>query len=303
VEYILVPAFSRDSYQVTYYNYPMPYQILFFGSFGEYSVSVLNALLKAKSYQLSAVITTPPSPKGRHLHLTPNEVQDYSKKNNIPVYTPDNLHSFTLQLSRPDFLVVAGYGKLIPQTWLDLPKIMAVNMHPSLLPDYAGRCPAEWAILNGETETGVTLIQMTEKFDSGPILAQEKLPISPNDTRLTLYTKLFDLGAKMLIDILPQIAAGLITPRPQILNSQFSIRNSRYARQITRQDGFISWEDFGNSLKIENLKLKIGRMHRAFCDWPGVWTINPEGKRLKLISLSPQVLVQPEGKSPIPWPL
>jgi len=286
----------------------MPYQIIFFGSFGNCSVSILDSLLKAKSFKLQAVITTPPAPKGRHLHITPNEVQVYSEKHNIPCYPLEKLEP-VLQLET-DFIIVSGYGKLIPKPWLDLPKIMAVNMHPSLLPQYPGRCPAEWAILNGETETGVTLIQMTEKFDAGPILVQEKIAIQPDDTRLTLYTKLFDLGAKMLIDTLPQLASGSIHPSSKsIVNRPSSII---YAKQITRQDGFLPWNEFfqvisniqnsiPNKLNIEHWTLDIERKLKAFAGWPGVWTINPDGKRIKLISLEPQILIQEESKSPTPW--
>ena len=159
--------------------------IVFFGSFGNYSVIVLDKLLRSSIYHLASVITTPPAPKGRHLKLTKTEVQIYAETHNIPIFAPPSLDSLPA-ISKPDFIVVAGYGKLLSPAWLEFPKVMAVNMHPSLLPAYPGRCPAEWAILRGETETGVTLIQMTEKFDAGPILAQEKLPISRDDTRLTL---------------------------------------------------------------------------------------------------------------------
>ncbi len=279
------------------------FSLVFFGSFGSFSVHILDALLHTTSYELQAVITSPPAPKGRHLTLTKNETQIYAEQHNIPLLSLDQLPSI-----RPDFLVVAGFGRLIPQNWLEVPKIMAVNMHPSLLPDYAGRCPAEWAILNGESQTGVTLIKMTAKFDAGPILAQEKISISPDETRLTLYTKLYDLGAKMLIDTLPKIAKGEITPEIYLSSNpspNLGEGNKRgevfYARQIVRQDGFIEFEKFKNCLDIRNSCLEIERKHKAFAGWPGVWTINPQGKRIKLISISPQFIIQIEGKSPTLW--
>lgn len=275
----------------------MAYQVIFFGSFGDFSVSVLDRLHQDKNYEMSAVVTTAPAPKGRHLHLSKNETQDYSEKHNIRCYPLKTLSQIPSELvqNRPDFIVVAGYGQLIPKSWLDLPKIMSINMHPSLLPDYPGRCPAEWAILNGESETGVTIIQMNEKFDTGPILAQEKIPIDPDDTRLTLYTKLFDLGARMLIKQLPKIAQGDIRHKSQITN----LKSNFYARQITRQDGFIPWDEFNN--QITNHKSQISTKHRAFAGWPGVWTTNSEGKRIKLIAQKPQVLIQEEGQNPKPW--
>lgn len=250
--------------------------VVFFGSFGKYSVIVLDKLLASKIYHLVSVITTPPAPKGRHLKVTKTEVQMYAESHNIPVYTPQTLEAIP-DIPKPDFIIVAGYGKLLPPSWLAFPKTMAINLHPSLLPAYPGRCPAEWAILRGETETGVTLIQMTEKFDAGPILVQEKVPITPDDTRLTLYEKLFTLGADLLVTTLPQIASGQITPKPQTINSQLSTVNF-YAKQITRQDGFIPWEEYQS--QIQNPKSPLYTKSRAFAGWPGVWTLDPGSSRV-----------------------
>jgi methionyl-tRNA formyltransferase len=277
----------------------MNLQVVFFGSFQNFSVQVLDALLKTNDFRLIATVTTPPAPKGRHLHLTPNETQTYSEKHSIPCFALNTLNEIPSEISHhpPDFLVVAGYGKLIPAPWLSLPKIMAVNLHQSLLPAYSGRCPAEWAILNGEIQTGVTLIKMTAKFDAGPILAQRPLPISPDDTRLTLYKKLYDLGAELLIATLPQITSGQIQPRPQFTSDQrLKTKDYFYARQITRQDGFISWNEFNLQLTTHNPQLE--QKLKAFAGWPGVWTTNPAGQRIKLIAVKPQVLIQEEGQNP-----
>jgi len=265
-------------------------QIVFFGSFQEYSVIVLEKLLITNHYTLVTVVTPPPAPAGRHLQLKPTAVQLFAEKHNIPVFTPENLGKpppFS-----PDFVVVAGYAKLLPPTWLDLPKIMAVNLHPSLLPAYRGPNPAEWAILNGETETGVTLIKMSAQFDTGEILTQKSLSIDPHDTRLSLYNKLYHIGAGLLVETLPQIASGEIVPVSQIssLNSHLP-----YARRITRRDGFVEFEKFKNFLELGAYELEITRKLKAFAGWPGVWTINPTGKRIKLVSLEP-LLIQVEGK-------
>jgi len=267
-------------------------QIIFFGSFQNFSVQVLDALFK--NFRVIAIITSPPAPKGRHLHLAKNEVQIYSENHNLACYPLETLKEIPSDISQnpPDFIVVAGYGKLLPESWLNLPKVMAVNLHPSLLPRYAGRCPAEWVILNGESQTGITLIQMTKDFDAGPILVQKSLAIDPDDTRLTLYRKLFDLGAETLIKSLPLIVSGRIKPHPQPPEDRFN------ARQITRQDGFVPWDEFRKSLTTSPSALSIKL--RAFSGWPGAWTTDPEGKRLKLVSLSPP-MVQFEGKTPIPW--
>jgi methionyl-tRNA formyltransferase len=296
----------RDYILSNSYNQHMKISLVFFGSFQSYSVQVLDKLLHSPGFEILAVITTPPAPKGRHLHLAKTEVQNYSEYHNIPCFPLETLDDKSLETLRqsfkslPDFLVVAGYGKLIPTAWLTLPKIMAVNPHQSLLPFYPGRCPAEWAILNGETETGVTLIQMNPKFDAGDILAQKTLPITPDDNRQTLYQKLYDLSADLLVSTLPFIVSGQVKPQPQPIGKYF------YARQITRQDGFIPYLDFQNFLQhLQNERAqpdagkdraastrdceceKIKRKFRAFEGWPGVWTTNPEGKRVKLISINP----------------
>jgi len=287
-------------------------RIVFFGSFQRYSVHVLAELVKHVS--VTAVITTPPKPAGRHMELTPTPVQEYAQAHRIPTYPLESLSAIPKKLDRPDFLVVAGYGKLIPAVWLDFPKMMAINMHPSLLPAYRGAFPAEWAILNGEKETGVTLVKMSLEFDKGEILVQQAIPITLGDSRETLYAKLYNLGAKLLIETLPKIARGEITPRPQPAGEFF------YARRLTREDGFESWEAIQQAFADARQAERIDRKFRALKPWPGLWTeveltrthhaVGWKPKtRLKILScrLSPFTrrlslqTVQLEGKHPIPF--
>lgn len=249
---------------------------------------VLETLVQ--NFTVTGVITTPPAPKGRHLEVQKNETQMYSELHNIPVYPLENLINIP-DLPAPDFIVVAGFGKLIPPAWLSWPKIAAVNLHPSLLPHYRGRFPAEWAILKGESRTGVSLIKMSPEFDKGEIIAQSSLDIEPSDTKITLYQKLFSLGSQLLVTTLPQLAEAKISPVPQPEGKYF------YARNLTREDGFVPWEQFLSRIKSRDSQLD--RMLRALLPWPGVWTINPEGKRIKLLSLTPPV-IQFEGKNPQP---
>lgn len=265
--------------------------IVFFGSFQTYSVAVLKALQSACS--VTAVVTTPPKPAGRHMSLTPTKVQEYAQAHDLPVFPLASLDAIPNTMKRPDFLVVAGYGKLIPNLWLTFPTGMPVNMHPSLLPRYRGAFPAEWAILRGERETGVTLVRMSPEFDKGAMLAQVAIPIAPTDTRETLYTKLYNQGASLLIDTLPRIQKGEITPTPQPEGQYF------YAKRLAREDGFVAWNKFvaGIEEKQEELAVKL----RALTPWPGVWTTTPQGVRLKLTALSPTPMVQPEGKTPMPF--
>lgn len=253
--------------------------IIFFGSFQNYSVQVLEKLLK--HFTVTAVVTTPPKPAGRHMTLTPTPVADYARKNNLQLYELYDLSTLP-DIPRPDFLIVAGYGKLIPPAWLDFPKNMAINMHPSLLPAYRGAMPAEWAILNGEKETGATLVKMSSEFDKGGIIAQKSIPIASTDTRETLYSKLYDLGSDLLVKTLP----AKITVSPQPTGNFF------YARRLTREDGFVPWDEFQN---IQSLDRKF----RALSPWPGVWSTTPQGKRIKLISIT-HPIVQLDGKKPTP---
>ncbi len=260
------------------------HSVMFFGSFQHHSVSVLKKL--QEHFDVLEVVTVPPMPAGRNLELKPTEVESYAKSHNLPLsYLTPSSDSLV-----PDFIIVAGYGKLLPNNLLSLPKIMAINMHPSLLPNYPGRFPAEWAILNGETETGISLIKMNEKFDKGELLVQEKLTISDTDTRENLYSKLFTLGADTLVTALPKIAAGEIQPTPQP-----NIENIFNARQLTREDGFIPFNEFKSALSSKSLELT--RKWRALFPWPGVWTTDPEGKRIKLIDPYKK-LIQYEGKTP-----
>lgn len=262
------------------------HQLIFFGSFQGYSLIPLKALSTNPNFKVTAVVTTPPRPGDRgHIQQTP--VHQYCLDCHLPVFPLEDISQIPPNLDPPDFIVVAGYGKLLNDTWLNFPKVMAINAHPSLLPDYAGRFPAEWAIIRGETITGITLIKMSPRFDTGDILVQKTISIDPTDTRDSLYQKLFTLIGQTLPDTLPKI--DQITPIPQT-SAGF------YARQLTRDHGFITWNQF-TSPQQQPL---INRLFRALYPWPGVWTTTPNGKRLKIVALNP-LTVQLEGKNPVPW--
>jgi len=267
------------------------FSLVFFGSFQDYSLEVLKTLHKHPNFTIKGVISTPPRPGNRGL-IQKTAVHQYSKLKKLPLFPLENLDQIpdTLKDSSPDFLLVAGYGQLIPSPWLSLPRFEALNIHPSLLPHYPGRFPAEWAILRQETQTGVTLLKLSSRFDKGEIAAQSTIPILPTDTRKTLYQKLFRLGAKLTIDTLPKIAKGEIKFKPQPQGKYF------YARQLTRLDGFLPWDSLWKNLSSP----KISRLLRALSPWPGVWTLSPRKKRLKLLSLDPPI-VQLEGKKPVAW--
>lgn len=265
--------------------------VVFFGSFQTYSVQVLNIL--AKHFRVTAVVTTPAKPQGRHLTVVPTPVETFARSHDIPVYPLDQLEAIPKNMPKTDFFVVAGYGKRIPASWLTFPNIIAINVHASLLPHYRGVFPAEWAILRGEKETGVTLLQLSPEFDTGDILTQKSLPIHSDDTHLTIYQKLYDLGGNLLVEYLPKIAERKVSPIPQPAGTYF------YARRLTRQDGFVEWKEFEEALN--NNPNSLDRKLRALSGWPGVWTTTPKGKRLICVALRPIPIVQLEGKKPVSW--
>ena len=276
----------------------MTMQVVFFGS-SEFSVIVLEKVLSAKCQVLS-VVTTPDKPMGRHLKLTPNPVKAFAQAHNISVYTsPLSFPSPIIgEGAGGEVLgVVVAYGQILKQEVIDAFNGQIYNIHPSLLPKYRGPSPLQQQILDGLTETGVTIIKLDSEVDHGPIVAQEKSQIIPTDTTVTLGVKLFSLGANLFLKLLNN------SPLPFPSLSQREGPEVSYTKKLTRQDGFLEFEEFNNYLKIDNWKLKIDRLWRAYYPWPGIWTTTPEGKRLKLIALQPQISVQLESKTPQSWPI
>ena len=157
--------------------------VVFLGSFQHYSTLVAEALVKNDSIKVVGVVTTPPQPAGRKKVLTKTHIHEWAERQRLPVVTPQTLDSASLRQlvssfnTKVDLFVVAGYRNKLPKIWLEYPRLGAYNLHQSLLPKYRGTNPAEWAILTGEAETGVSLIRMTERFDAGPIIGQRSLRI------------------------------------------------------------------------------------------------------------------------------
>lgn len=174
-----------------------------------------------------------------------------------------------------DLVISADYGEKLPPGGL--------NLHPSLLPAYRGATPVPHQILDGLTVSGITIIKMTGEFDAGPIVAQKTVPVLPDDTSPDLLNRCFSAGANLLIKIMPDYLNNKITLKPQPEKSP-----TPYCRRLTKQDGFVTWEEFKTG--IDDKKI------RALYPWPGVWTTMPNGKILKLL---PKNLYQLEGKSPI----
>jgi methionyl-tRNA formyltransferase len=172
-------------------------------------------------------------------------------------------------------IISAAYGSKLPPGGL--------NLHPSLLPAYRGATPVPHQLLDGIKISGITIIQMADKVDAGPIVAQEIVPVRPDDTSLDLLNRCFAAGAKLLIKVLPDYLNNKITLKPQPAKSP-----TPYCRRFTKQDGFVSWDEFKCGIDERRI--------RALHPWPGVWTKLPNGKILKLL---PKNLYQIEGKQPI----
>ncbi|MEA3272416.1 MAG: methionyl-tRNA formyltransferase [Patescibacteria group bacterium] len=189
------------------------------------------------------------------------------------VFQPKNITEIP---ANTDIAVVAAYGHIIPKKILEIPKFGFLNIHPSLLPKYRGPSPIQNAILNGDKETGVSIMLLDKKMDSGPILAQKKVKINENETYETLRNRLAEIGAKLLIKTLLDYVSGKIKPKPQ------NHKKATYTKLLKREDGKIDW-----SKPAE----EIERMVRAYHPWPGTWT-ELNGKRLKIILNR----VQLEGK-------
>lgn len=235
----------------------------------DFAVKPLEALYRA-GYEIVGVFTQPDKKKGRKQELTPPEVKVSAERLGLPVYQPDSLRTdeaFSLIRSlSPDAIVVAAYGKILPKDILDFPRLGCINIHGSLLPKYRGAAPIQWAVLNGEKETGVTIMKMDAGIDTGDIIFSRAIPIEEDDTALSVFEKLSDLGASMIISSMEKIEEGdySLTPQDDSL--------SCYSPMITKEMGEIDW----NKMRFE-----VHNLVRGMYDWPVAYT-RLFGKTLKI---------------------
>ena len=183
-------------------------KIVFMGT-PDFARDSLSAIYDA-GHEIPAVVTVPDKPKGRGMKLIPCEVKEYAVEKNIKVYQPEKLRENKeivdiLKDINPDVICVVAYGKIIPKEILEIPKYGCVNVHPSLLPQYRGSAPIQWAILNGDKETGVTTMYLDEGMDSGDIILQTKTPIDKDETSGELWDRLSKIGAELLVETLEKI--------------------------------------------------------------------------------------------------
>src|SRR5271168_4227444 len=184
-----------------------------------FAVPTLEGLVDA-GFRVRLVVTQPDRPKGRGLELVASPVKQSAEKLNLPITQPDRIKTNEefrdlLTALQPDAIIVVGYGRIIPQWMLDLPRYGNINLHASLLPKYRGAAPIQWAIANGETVTGNTTMRIDAGLDTGDILQQKETPINPTDTAETLAPALAAIGADLMVDTLRRLDAGTIAPRVQ----------------------------------------------------------------------------------------
>jgi len=248
-------------------------RLVFMGT-PEFAVPSLEALAHA-SYAVAAVYTRPDKKAGRGQHLAFSPVKQLAVSLGLQVVQPESFKAAGAveQLAglAPDLIVVAAYGQLLPPEVLALPKFGCVNIHPSLLPRYRGSSPVSAAILNGDEVTGVTIMLMDAGMDTGPVLSQKQVPVSPEDTTDSLTQSLAFVGAELLVETLPRWIEGKIEPQPQDASV------ATYTKTVTKEDGQIDW---GLSA------LELWRRVRAHEPWPGSYTWW-QGKRLKVSRVVP----------------
>jgi len=243
----------------------------------DFSVPSLESLSRDDYFQVIGVITQPDKKVGRKQVLTPPPVKVEAVKNNIPVFQPEKIGNWKLEIGNLDLIVVVAYAQIIPENILNLPKYGCVNVHGSLLPRYRGASCVQAAIANGDRETGITIMKMDKGLDTGPIIFQDKIGIEDNDTGGSMFKKLSELGAKALVPALKKYINGEIIPEAQD-NSKAS-----YVGMLKKEDGRIKW--YEDAIAVE-------RFIRSRLPWPGAWTrIKNDGeKNIKILEVLHETL-------------
>ena len=243
-------------------------KIIFMGT-PDFAAASLEALIDSR-HEIQAVVTQPDKPKGRKGELTPSPVKVVAEEKGIKVYQPlkvrDEEFVETLRAYNPDVIVVVAFGQIIPLSILKMPKFGCVNIHGSLLPKYRGAAPIQWAVLDGEKETGITTILMDEGIDTGDILLKKTIKIDTDETSGSLFDKLMALGAETILETLDELEKGSLTPIKQ------GESPTAYAKMLTKAMGLI---DFTRSAK------ELDCFVRGMDPWPSAYTLLA-GKTLKL---------------------
>lgn len=247
-----------------------PLRLVFMGT-PEFAVPSLQVLIDEVD-EVVGVFTQPDQPSGRGMSLHAPPVKRLAEAHHIPVFQPQKLRApevlTCLQEWRPDLIVVVAYGRMLPHAILEFPPQGCINVHASLLPKYRGAAPIQWAIAQGENETGVTIMRISERMDAGDILLQRAIPIEKNDTGGSLHDKLAQLGAEALREALALLKRGQLPARRQ------NEDEVTYAPMIKKEDGRIDWTQEASVIE---------RRIRAFTPWPSAYSTF-QGKLLKIFT-------------------
>lgn len=243
-------------------------KIIFMGT-PQFAATILAGLLSSP-YEVLAVVTQPDRPVGRKRVLTPSPVKELALEHDLPVYQPEKISGSKevdeLIALGADLIVTAAYGQFIPSRLIEAPEYSAINVHASLLPKYRGGAPIQYAVWNGDKETGISLIYMTKQMDAGNILAQAATPILPSDDSGTLFERLADIGRDLLLETLPQLFAGEVNAWAQ------AEADVVFSPTLTRAQEQIDWSQTA---------IEIANHVRAFRPAPGTYT-RIDDKRLKV---------------------
>lgn len=247
-------------------------KIIFMGT-PDFAVPCLEQLIKA-GHEIAAVFTQPDKPRGRKQTLTPPEVKVCAMEHGLTVYQPKTLRDGEaldiIKAISPACIVVAAYGKILPKEILDLPQYGCINVHGSLLPKYRGSAPIQWSVINGDKETGVTIMQMAEGVDTGDMLYQKAIPINIDDTAESMFNKLSDLGGEMIVEALDKLEKGELTAIRQ------DEALATHAPMLNKSISEIDWHK--PALDVHNLV-------RGLYSWPIAQTTF-NGKKLKIYRTS-----------------
>lgn len=249
-----------------------PLRVVFMGT-PDFALPSLRRLLETQ--RVVGVLCQPDRPAGRGRDVRPGPVSALAREAGLPLLQPRSLRRGAeaadarraLAELRPDILVVAAYGLILPREVLEAGPLGALNVHASLLPRWRGAAPIQHALLAGDEETGVTIMKMDEGLDTGPILRRRAIPVAPDETGGSLFARLAPLGAELLVETLPAWAAGEIVPEPQ------DERRATLAPRLSRRDGEVDWR---------RPAAEIERRARALAPWPGSFSHGRDGARLKL---------------------
>ena len=240
----------------------------------DFAVPCLESLIQA-GHEILAVFTQPDKPVGRKQVLTPPDVKVCALKHGLTVYQPDSLRNgAAMEIIRslsPDAIIVAAYGKILPKEMLDFPRFGCINVHGSLLPKYRGAAPIQWSVINGDPETGVTIMQMNEGVDTGDILMKRAIPIGIDDTAESMFDKLAVLGGASIVEALDRIERGELKAEKQDESL------ASYAPMLNKDISLIDWNKGG--MEVHNLV-------RGLYSWPVAYTVL-NGKKLKILRTSP----------------